>query len=254
MKDKGKVYVVGLGPGGEEYLTGRAHFAIKDSQVIMGYHVYISLIESLIAGKEVVSTGMGQELERCRQALELAGAGKKVALVSSGDPGIYGMAGPLLELAAGLEEPTDVEIVPGITAATMGAALLGAPLMHDMAVISLSDLLTPWEVIEKRLNMAAEGDFVTVLYNPRSNGRPGYINKAREIFLSQREKKTPLGIVRNAAREGQVKIITTLGEMPEEEIDMFSVVIIGNSQSYISGNFIITPRGYKNDSSAGRDR
>lgn len=253
MKDKGKVYVVGLGPGGGNHLTARAQFAIKDSQVIVGYHVYISLIEGLIAGKEVISTGMGQELARCQKALELAVLGKKVALVSSGDPGIYGMAGPFLGLAAGLSDGPDVEIVPGITAATMGAAVLGAPLMHDLAVISLSDLLTPWEVIEKRLRMAAEGDFVTVLYNPRSNGRPGYITRAREIFLLCREKETPVGIVRNAAREGQIKIITTLKELPEEDIDMFSVVIIGNSQTFISGEFIITPRGYKNDSGAGRD-
>lgn len=240
----GKIYVVGLGPGSIDHLTYAAVRALQKSHVIIGYKVYIKLIEGLIQGKTILSSGMGQELERCEKAIELARQGKRVSLVSSGDPGLYGMAGPLLELNKKGEDPVRVEVVPGVTAASMGAAVLGAPLMHDTAIISLSDLLTPWEVIERRLERAAEADFVTALYNPRSQGRPDYIMKAREIFLRYKVESTPVGIVRMAGRDGQEKIITTLAKMLEFEIDMFSVVIIGNSQTSATGDYIITPRGY----------
>lgn len=243
-KGAGKVYCIGLGPGGREQMTLQALEAIKDSQVIIGYALYVDLISDLLAGKEVIASAMRQELERCRQALELAQAGKKVALVSSGDPGIYGMAGPLLELNSREGLGVAIEIVPGLTAASMAGALLGAPLMHDTALVSLSDLLTPWEVIEKRLRLAAEADFVTVLYNPKSNGRPHYIELARDIFMQHRSLQTPVGIVRNASRQGEEALVTTLDKMLLAEIDMTSIVIIGNSQSWQAEGRFITPRGY----------
>jgi len=243
-KGAGKVYCIGLGPGGREQMTLQALEAIKDSQVIIGYALYVELISDLLAGKEVIASAMRQELERCRQALELAQTGKKVALVSSGDPGIYGMAGPLLELNSREGLDVTIEIVPGLTAASMAGALLGAPLMHDTALISLSDLLTPWEVIEKRLRLAAEADFVTVLYNPKSNGRPHYIELAREIFMQHRSLQTPVGVVRNASRPGEEALVTTLDKMLLAEIDMTSVVVIGNSQSWQAEGRFITPRGY----------
>lgn len=245
MNKAGKVYIVGLGPGGQAQLTAQVVKAIEESQVVVGYKLYVQLIEDLLAGKEVIASSMRKEIDRCQKALDLAKEGKIVSLVSSGDPGLYGMAGPVLELNNKEENPVEVEVVPGITAASMGAAVLGAPMMHDTAFISLSDLLTPWEIIEKRLHCAAEGDFVTALYNPRSKGRPFYINKARDIFLQYRKKETPVGIVRNAAREGQEKVVTTLEKMLEQQIDMLSVVIIGNSQTYIAKGNMITPRGYK---------
>ncbi len=242
---KGKVFVVGLGPGAREQMTIKAIEAIDSCDVVIGYHVYIKLIEDLLEGKQVISSGMKREKERCEMCLLHARAGKKVALVSSGDAGIYGMAGPMLEMNAAAPEPVCVEIVPGITAASMAAAVLGAPLMHDTVLISLSDLLTPWKVIEKRLCLAAEGDFVAVLYNPRSQGRPHNIDRAREIFLRYRKGDTIVGIVRNAAREGQSKVITTLEQMPIQEVDMFSVVIIGSSHTYVANEKMLTPRGYR---------
>lgn len=244
-KEYGKVYVVGLGPGRLEIMTRQALEAVENSDVVIGYHVYIDLIEELLGTKKVISSGMLLEKERCAQALELAQAGHTVSLVSSGDPGIYGMAGPLLELNSRLKQPLEVQVIPGITAASMAAALLGAPLMHDTALISLSDALTPLEVIQNRLRCAAEADFVTVLYNPKSKARPDYVNMARDIFLACRSKETPVGIVRNAAREGQDKEVTTLEKLGEAEIDMFSVVVIGNSQTYCSAGMMITPRGYR---------
>lgn len=244
MQKKGKVYIVGLGPGGRRQMTVRALEAISDSQIILGYLVYTDLIRDLTEGKKVLASGMGRELERCQKAIDLAREGYNVSLVSSGDPGIYGMAGPFLELNSKETEPVEAEVVPGITAAGMGAALLGAPLMHDLAIISLSDLLTPWQVIVKRLNLAAQGDFVTALYNPKSQGRPDYIDQAREIFMEHRNPQTPVGIVRNAAREGEEITVTSLDEMLSHEMDMFSVVIIGNSRSYVRAGKFITPRGY----------
>lgn len=241
---KGKVYVVGLGPGNLKEMTIRAMEAIQDSDVIVGYNVYIKLIKKLLKGKEVLSSGMKKELERCKTALEFAKKGRRVSLVSSGDAGIYGMAGPLLEMNTKQDNPVEVEIIPGISAANAAAAILGAPLMHDFVVISLSDLLTPWEVILRRLWLAVEGDFVIALYNPRSRGRLQHINRAREILLLRRREDTPVGIVRHAGRVGEEKILTNLQDMLEYEIDMFSVILIGNSHTYIQGGKMVTSRGY----------
>ncbi|MCR4442807.1 MAG: precorrin-3B C(17)-methyltransferase [Peptococcaceae bacterium] len=241
---KGRVFAVGLGPGSPGHMTGEVLKAIQASEAVIGYHVYLELIEGLLAGKEVFASGMRRELERCEKALALAREGKTVSLVSGGDPGVYGMAGPLLEINGKQTEPVEIEVVPGVTAACMAGAVLGAPLMHDTALISLSDLLTPREMIKKRLRLAAEGDFVTVLYNPGSASRSGYVKWARDIFLEYRKKETPVGIVRNAARENQEKWIATLGELADYSVDMFTLVIIGNSRTYCSGGRMITPRGY----------
>lgn len=213
----------------------------------MGYKTYIELISGLLDNKEVVSTGMTREVERCNLAIERALGGKKVTLVSSGDPGVYGMAGLALELLEqhGALDAVDVEVIPGITSATAAAACLGAPLMHDFVVISLSDLLTPWEVIEKRLEFAARGDFVVVLYNPASKKRTEQIRTARRLMLEHKNDKTPVGIVRNAAREDEEKVITDLEHMLEHPIDMFSTVVIGNSQTRLAGQYMVTPRGYR---------
>lgn len=213
----------------------------------MGYKTYVELISGLLDNKEVVSTGMTREVERCNLAIERALGGKKVALVSSGDPGVYGMAGLALELLEqrGALDAVDVEVIPGITSATAAAACLGAPLMHDFVVISLSDLLTPWEVIEKRLEFAARGDFVVVLYNPASKKRTEQIRTARRLMLEHKNDKTPVGIVRNAAREDEEKVITDLEHMLEHPIDMFSTVVIGNSQTRLAGQYMVTPRGYR---------
>jgi len=220
---------------------------IKEAEVIIGYKTYIELLGDLVEGKEVISSGMTREVERSLLAIEKASEGKYVAVVSSGDPGIYGMAGITLELLEkhGAGESVDVEIVPGITSANAAASSLGAALMHDFSVISLSDLLTPWEIIEKRLEAAAQADFVTVLYNPVSKKRKEQIVKAREIFLKHRAANTPVGIVRNAKRGGEEITRTDLEHFLEHPIDMFTVVLIGNSQTYLTGRFMVTPRGYK---------
>lgn len=219
---------------------------LKESQIIAGYRTYLDLIPEYLDGKEVIGTGMMQEVERCEAALREAIAGKTVSVVSSGDSGVYGMAGLVLELALELEpeERPLVEIIAGISAVNGAAALLGAPLMHDFAVISLSDLMTPWEVIEKRIQMAAEGDFVTSFYNPKSKKRTWQIEKVQEIFLTHRNPETPVGIVRQAYREGQSVVLSTLAEFTKEEIDMFSLVMIGNSRTFSKDGFMVTPRGY----------
>lgn len=245
MMKEGKIYVVGIGPGGRAHMTGAAIEAIERSESVVGYKTYIDLIIDMISGKEVLGYGMKRETERCRAALELAREGKTVALVSSGDCGVYGMAGIMLEIAAESGTGTDIEIVPGVPAANSAAACLGAPLMHDYATISLSDLLTDWSAIEKRLECAAQSDFVICLYNPRSKGRREHIENARNIIMRHRSEKTPVGIVRSAMRDGQTATVTTLGEMLSHEIDMLTTVIIGNSKTYASELGIITPRGYK---------
>lgn len=237
-----KFYVIGIGPGAPEEMTIRAKQALAEADMIAGYGTYIDLVKPLFPDKEYLQNGMTGEIKRCQLALEKAKEGKTVAMVSSGDSGIYGMAGLVLELAQGME--IDVETVPGITAAASGASLLGAPLMHDFAVISLSDRLTEWDLIVKRLNNAAEADFIIVLYNPRSKGRPDHIDKAREIFLQYKSASTPVGIVKNIGRTGETVILTTLGEMNIEDVDMFSTVFIGNRQTYIKDGKMITPRGY----------
>ncbi len=241
-----KFYVVGIGPGAADQLTPKARAALQEAQVIAGYGTYLKLIKPLFPDKEYLQTGMTGEVQRCQQALAQAQAGKTVAMVSSGDAGIYGMAGLVLQLAEGL--PVEVVPVPGITAASSGAALLGAPLMHDFAVISLSDRLTPWEKIEKRLLAAAEADFCVVLYNPRSHGRPELLGRARQLLGRYKAPKTPVGVVKNIGRDGEQAIVTTLAELDETQVDMFSTVFVGNSQTYIqqtvAGPKIITPRGY----------
>ena len=240
------LYIVGIGPGGLNHMTFGARDALERSQVVVGYKTYLDFITPLLAGKEVVSSGMMKEVDRCNEALAIAGSGKTVALVSSGDAGVYGMAGLALELAENLHNPPEIIIVPGVSAVQAAAAVLGAPLMHDFAVISLSDLLTPWDTIERRLVAAAAADFVVALYNPRSKGRTTQIESARNIMLAARSSRTPVGIVRNACRDGEEKVVTTLADMLSHHIDMFSIVIIGNSATYEDQKGrMVTPRGYK---------
>lgn len=249
----GMLYVVGTGPGGLDDLTPRALKAIRQSDVIVAYGTYLDLIKGLTSGKETVSTGMAQEIDRCGRAIELARAGRTVSVISGGDPGIYAMAGLVLELLhkSGKPDGPDVPvfIVPGISALNACAARLGAPLMHDFACISLSDRLTPWETIEKRLEAAATADFVIVLYNPRSRGRRTHIVRAQQLILKHRGAETPVGVVRSASREQERVFITDLGRLPFDEIDMQTTVIIGNSRSMVWGDFMITPRGYENKAS-----
>ncbi len=249
---KGKLFVVGIGPGEVGHITQKALDALFEAEVIVGYKTYVKLIRGLIKGKEVVSTGMTQEVDRCKAAIELAEKGKKVAIISSGDAGIYGMAGLVYELIScrgGVTPPLltvhDIEVIPGVSALNAAAAILGAPLMHDFAAISLSDLLTPLRLIQKRIEAAAMADFVICLYNPKSSGRTEQIGIARDILLRYRKPETPVGIVRNAMREGQETVITILADMLNHEIDMLTTVIIGNSQTYVVDGVMITPRGYK---------
>ena len=239
------VYVVGLGPGDVFYLTQEAQSALEHADAICGYKLYIDLIEPEFPCEEYYATGMTQEIDRCRWALEKASTGKRVALVCSGDAGVYGMASPLLELAADYPD-VEVEIVPGLTAALSGGAILGAPLAHDFCVISLSDRLTPWEVIEKRLACAAMGDFCIALYNPSSKGRPDYLQKAVKILLTNGAKpETVCGLVRNIGREGQSSNVLTLAELETTPVDMFTTVYIGNSNTKAVAGWMVTPRGYR---------
>jgi cobalt-precorrin 5A hydrolase/precorrin-3B C17-methyltransferase len=262
------LYIVGTGPGSIEHITPYAQDVIRKSDVIVGYGTYLGLIQELIKDKEVVSTGMTQEIDRCKKAVEIALSGKTVSVISGGDPGIYAMAGLVFEVLRGQGvkgsrgqeinksvvsnprtlEPSHpaVEVIPGISALNACASRLGAPLMHDFAVISLSDRLTPWDLIEKRLAAAAMADFVTVLYNPKSIGRQEHINKARAVFLRHRSIETPVGIVKGAMRENERIIITNLRDMLNCDIDMQATVIIGNSQTFIWKKWMITPRGYEN--------
>lgn len=228
-------------------MTPKAVEALKDSDIIVGYNTYISLVKDLIEGKEVVGNGMRQEIDRCKKAVDLAVQGHKVAVISSGDPGVYGMAGLVLELLMKVEEEKrpECEVIPGLTAANTAAAALGAPLMHDYAVISLSDLMTPWDLIKKRAELAAQGDFVIAIYNPKSRGRATYLEQIRDIVLKYRKPETPVGIVRKAGRPGMSCTVSNLEKLPEEDVDMQSTVIIGNSNTYVEGGKIITPRGYK---------
>ena len=239
-----KVYVVGLGPGGVEQMTKRAQETLAICDVIAGYNVYIDLIKDDYKDKEFLSTGMRKEVERCKLAIEEALKGKTVAMISSGDAGVYGMAGIMYQIASDYPE-LEVEVVPGITAACSGAAVLGAPLISDFTLISLSDLLTPWEKIEKRLDLASQADFVICLYNPSSFKRHDYLQKACDIMLKNQRADVPAGIVRNIGREGEEYEIMTLAELRDAQVDMFSTVIIGNSQTEVINNKMVTPRGYK---------
>ena len=239
------VFVVGLGPGGPQFLTAQAQSALTQAEVLCGYTVYLNLVRPYYPDKEYYSTGMTKEIDRCRWALETAQTGRTVALVCSGDAGVYGMASPLLELAEEFPDVT-VEVVPGLTAALSGGAVLGAPLAHDFCVISLSDRLTPWEVIERRLACAAVGDFCVALYNPSSKGRPDYLAKAVGI-LRQNGKgpETVCGLVRNIGRDGQESRVLTLAQLETTPVDMFTTVFIGNSQTKRLHGNMVTPRGYR---------
>ena len=239
------VYVVGLGPGAGEQMTVRAEKILEACPVILGYTVYIDLVREQYPEKKFLSTPMKQEVKRCQMAFEEAVKGQDVAMVCSGDAGVYGMAGLIYEV--GREYPEiKIEIIPGITAATGGAAVLGAPLMHDFAVISLSDLLTPWEQIEERLEAAAKAGFVICLYNPSSKKRHDYLQKACDLMMKYKSPDTICGTVSNIAREGETANVMTLKELRDTQVDMFTTVFIGNSQTKEINNKMVTPRGYRN--------
>lgn len=239
-----KIIVTGIGPGHAAGMTPEALEAIQQCDVLVGYHVYVDLVRHLCPGKEIMTTGMTRETERCRMALDAALEGKTVAFVCSGDPGVYGMAGIMMEVARDHPE-VEITVVSGVTATCFAAARLGAPLIHDFAVISLSDLLTPWETIEKRVRLAADADFVICLYNPRSKKRHDYLDKAVAYILEYRPSPTPAGFVKNAGRPGEEVFFCTLEELPGQAIDMFTTIIIGNSQTKMVNGRMVTPRGYK---------
>lgn len=246
----GKIMLVGLGPGAVEHMTGRARAAIAEADTIIGYVTYVRLVADLIDGKEVIKKSMTEELDRAIEALDRAKQGKKVALISSGDAGVYGMAGPTFEVLfqAGWtpDSEIEVEIVPGASALNTCAALVGAPLTHDFCAISLSDLLTPWPTIARRLDAVAYADFVVALYNPKSGRRTRQIQEAQRIFLRHRDPKTPVAIVKSAFRPKQRLEFTTLEKMAEADIGMLSTVLIGNSNTFIRDGLMVTPRGYAN--------
>lgn len=238
-----KIWIVGLGPGAYEELTVRADRALQSAETVIGYQVYIDLVKAYYPEKEFLSTGMTKEVDRCHMAFQEAMKGKKVAMVCSGDAGVYGMAGLMYE--TGEEYPeVELEVIPGITAALGGASVLGAPIGHDFAVISLSDLLTPWEVIVERVTDAAKGDFCVCLYNPSSKKRHDYLQKACDIFLEYKRPDTVCGYVKQIAREGETFSIVTLEELRETNVDMFTTVFIGNSDTKVIAGKMVTPRGY----------
>ena len=239
-----KIYVTGLGPGAADQMTIRAKKVLEKCPVIIGYTVYIDLIREEFPDKTFLSTPMRKEADRCRMAFEEAQKGRDVAMVCSGDSGIYGMAGLICEIGKDYPD-VGIEIVPGITAASGGAAVLGAPLMHDFAVISLSDLLTPWDKIEKRIRAAAEADFVLCIYNPSSKKRADYLRKACEMILEYRNPETVCGIVRNIGRDGETYEILSLERLKDTQVDMFTTVFIGNSNTMELYGRMVTPRGYK---------
>ena len=237
--------MVGIGPGSAEDITLRAQAALTGSDLVVGYKAYLGIIKDLLKGKPTLSSGMGEEKERCQVALEEAAKGKVVSLVSSGDPGVYGMAGLTLELVSSTGSAVPIEVIPGVPASYAASALLGAPLAHDHAIISLSDLLTPWELIEKRLRLAAQGDFSIVLYNPKSSQRTWQIEKTQQILLEYHPPTLPVGIVKDAGRPGQAVSITTLDKMLEFPIDMTTIIIVGNSTTFVHNGFMATKRGYR---------
>ena len=239
-----KVYVVGIGPGDQRFMTGEALAAIEKSDLLVGYTAYIDLIKELCPSKKRLATGMCKEIERCEMAFQEAEKEQTVSMICSGDAGVYGMAGLMLTLSEKFPE-VDVEIVCGVTAALSGAAVLGAPLMHAFAIISLSDLLTTWNVIENRLRAAAQGDFVIVIYNPSSKKRAEYLKRACEILLETKDEKTVCGIVKNIGRQGESAEILTLEKLQDTAVDMFTTVFIGNSETKIIGKYMVTPRGYE---------
>ena len=245
MKTTGKLYVVGIGPGSYEDMTIRAVNALKDSEIIVGYTVYVDLLREHFPEKEMLTTPMRQEQERCQMAILKALEGKRVAMVCSGDSGVYGMSGLILQLAK--ESPdSEIEVIPGVTAALSGGAVLGAPLGHDFAVISLSDLLTPMELIEDRLKNSASSDMVICLYNPSSKKRADYLKNACEIVLQHQKPETVCGLVRNIGRDGEEMEVLTLSQLKDTNVDMFTTVYIGNSMTREINGRMVTPRGYKN--------
>ncbi len=243
MSKKGKIYVVGIGPGNMQDITIRAYNILKNVDIISGYKTYIDLVKDEFKDKELISSGMKMEIDRCKEVLHLAESGKNIALISSGDSGIYGMAGIMLEVAS--ESYVDIEIIPGVTSAIAGASIVGSPIMHDYATISLSDLLTDFELIKKRIEAASQADFVINIYNPKSKGRVTQIVDARDIMIKYKSPKTPVAILKNVGRENESCIISDLETFLDYDIDMFTVLIIGNSNSYVKNGKMITPRGYK---------
>ena len=238
-----KIYVVGIGPGNEEYMTIQAKETIEQADVICGYTVYVDLVRNLAEGKEIYATGMMKEKDRCQWAVDTAAEGKTVALVCSGDSGVYGMASLVFELAQDTPE-VEIEVVPGISAVLSGGAVLGAPVAHDFCVVSLSDHLTEWSLIEKRIRLGGEADFIMAMYNPKSKKRPEYINRACEILMEVKSPETVCGWVRNIGREGQEYGICTLKELPDQPIDMFTTVFVGSSKTVNMNGKMVTPRGY----------
>lgn len=239
-----KIYVVGIGPGAFEQMTVKAADVLRQSDVIIGYTVYIDLVRDHLPGKQFLSTPMTKEADRCRMAFSEARKGKTVSMICSGDAGIYGMAGLMYEIGAQYPD-TELEVIPGVTAATAGAALLGAPLTHDFCVISLSDLLTPWKTIEERILAASMADFSICLYNPSSRKRRDYLKKACELMLKYKSPDTVCGIVKNIGREGEEKSLLTLQDLKNAEADMFTTVFVGNSQTNTLSEAMVTPRGYQ---------
>ena len=240
-----KIYVIGIGPGNYEQMTMAAVQALEESDTIIGYTVYVDLVKDRFPGQEFLTTPMTKEVDRCVMAFEEAAKGKTVSMICSGDAGVYGMAGLMYEVGAGYPD-TELQIIAGVTAANAGAAVLGAPLIHDFCLISLSDLLTPWEKIEKRLRLASEADFSIVLYNPSSKKRADYLQKACDLMLESKSPETVCGIVFNIGREGEGSRIMTLAELRDTKVDMFTTVFIGNSQTRNLKGKMVTPRGYRN--------
>ncbi|QMU54095.1 MAG: precorrin-3B C(17)-methyltransferase [Nitrosopumilus sp.] len=247
----GKLYIVGVGPGHHDHMTFRAQEVIGESDTIVGYETYVNLVQDLIKGKTIHRYAMTQEVERAHQCIDLAKSGKIVALVSSGDPGIYGMAGLIYETLAETgwnpDDGLEVEIVPGVSALNSCASIVGSPLMTDFAVVSMSDLLVPWEVIQKRVESAAQGDFVIVIYNPASKKRIHQLQDTRKVLLKYRKPSTPVAIIKGAFRESQTIVMTNLENLPNysDELGMTTTVIVGNSSTYSYKDLMINPRGYK---------
>ncbi len=240
-----KIYVVGIGPGAYEKMTIEAAEALKNSDVIIGYTVYVDLVREHFPGKEFLTTPMKKEVERCVMAFEEAMKGKTVSMICSGDAGVYGMSGLMYEVGVNYPE-VELTVLPGVTAATGGAAVLGAPLIHDFCLISLSDLLTPWEKIESRLLAAAQADFVICLYNPSSRKRHDYLEKACDLMMRYKAPETVCGLVENIGRDGEAMRVLTLQELKKTKVDMFTTVFVGNSQTKKIGGKMVTPRGYRN--------
>jgi precorrin-3B C17-methyltransferase len=260
---KGKIIIAGIGPGSPDDITPAVLHAVREADAVVGYKYYFQFVTPYLkAGCECIDTGMKRERDRAEQAFLLAQEGKTVVVISSGDAGIYGMAPLIYEMqqstsgseGRNIDSAIDIEVLPGISAFQKAASLLGAPIGHDLCIVSLSDLMTPWEVIERRIRAAAEGDFVTAVYNPKSNGRYWQLYRLQELFLQRRAATTPVGYVRQAGRDEQKVTTTTLADLDPEDVDMFTVIIIGNSQSYVADGKFITPRGYYREQAGGAEK